>query len=150
MCEPIRIPDIEKYIQEVVNGALILTPKKTYTTTDEFNKIILISSNILNCIIKKGDEIISNKLKYMSILCDVWGSIPIQKIKQTTTFNIKFTNENGYHGYKWCPKLKFSIQYKDATHTMREILHMVKENNLSINISIRLTTQNIINFKFNC
>ena len=148
MTEIIRIPNIEKYTQEIIKGELILTlkrvPSETYITEVEFNRTILNSSKIEECIVKDGEKIISNKLKYMPILNDIWCSMPTQKILQTTTFNMKLTNENGLCGYNWCPKLNLSIQYKDANHTMKEILNMIKVNNYSITITIRLETDLII------
>lgn len=149
MTEIIRIPNIENYIQEIINGELILTPKENYITEEEFNRTILNSSKITDCIVKNGEEMISNKTKYVSILRDIWKSMPTQKILQTTDFNMKLTEEKGIDGYNWCPELKLSIQYKDAKYTMKEILNMVKVNNYSIKISIRLKTEQIINYKFN-
>jgi hypothetical protein len=149
MTEIIRIPNIEKYTQEIINGELILTPKENYITEDEFNRTILNSSKITDCIVKNGEEIISNKTKYQSILKDIWKSMPTQKILQTTDFNMKLTEEDGIDGYNWSPELKLSIQNKDAKHTMKEILNMIKVNNYSIKISIRLGTGQIIKYKFN-
>ena len=37
MTELIRIPNIENYTQEIINGELILTPKKQYITENELN-----------------------------------------------------------------------------------------------------------------
>ena len=82
-------------------------------------------------------------------LNDIWISMPAQKILQTTTFNMKLTNENGLNGYKWCPKLNLSIQNKDANYTIKEILNMIKVNNYSIKITIQLETNTIIKFKLN-
>lgn len=149
MSEIIRIPNIEKYTQEIINGELILTPKESYITEDEINRTIFTQSKILKCIVKNGEDIISNKLKYRSILDDIWISMPVQKILQTTTFNMKLTNEGGLNGYKWCPKLNLSIQNKDAKYTMKEILNMIKINNYSIKITIQLETNAIIKFKLN-
>ena len=148
MTEIIRIPNIEKYTQEIINGELILTPKENYITEDELNGS-LTSSKIINCIVKNGEEIISNKTKYHSILTDIWKSMPTQKILQTTTYNMKLTDENGRYGYDWSPNLKLSIQYKDANNAMKELRNMIKVNNYSIQISIRLVTGQTINYKFN-
>ena len=149
MSEIIRILNIEKYTQEIINGELILTPKENYITEDEFNNILLNSSKILDCIVKNGEEIISNRTKYKGILIDIWKSMPTQKILQTTTFNMKLTNEHGINGYNWCSELNLSIQNKDATYTMKEVLNMIKLNNYRIKISIRLGTGQIINYKYN-
>ena len=148
MTEIIRIPNIETYTLEIINGELILTPKDNYITEDEFNRTILNSSKILTCIVKNGEEIISNKTKYRSILTDIWKSMPTSKILQTTMFNMKLTDENGKNGYKWSPELNLSIQNKESKYTMKEILNMIKVNDYSIQISIQLVTGQII--KYNC
>ena len=149
MTEIIRIPNTEKYTVEIINGELILTPKENYITEGDFNRTILNSSKITDCIVKNGEEIISNKTKYAAVLKDIWKSMPTQKILQTTEFNMKLTEEHGIDGYNWCPELKLSIQNKDAKHTMKEILNMIKVNNYSIKISITLGTGQIIKYKFN-
>jgi hypothetical protein len=150
MTEIIRIPNIEKYTQNIINGELILTPIEKYITQDELSRTILKHSKILECVVKKGEEIISNKTKYRQILHDIWKSMPAQKILQTTEFNIKLTNEdNNPGGYLWCPELHFSVQDKDTKYTMREILNMIKVNNYSIKMSIKLETEQIIQFKIN-
>ena len=147
MSEIIRIPNIENYNQEIINGELILTPKKVYISEDALNNTDIRFSNILECIIKKGDEVISsNRKKYRPILIDVWRHIPTRRILQTTTFNFKLTNES-IDGYNWCPDINMSFQSKDAKNTLKEIIEMVKENELNINLSIKLQTGNIIYFK---
>lgn len=147
MSEIIRIPNIENYNQEIINGELILTPKKVYISEDELNNTDIRFSNILECIIKKGDEVISsNRKKYRPILIDVWKHMSIRRILQTTTFNFKLTNES-IDGYNWCPDINMSFQSKDAKNTLKEIIEMVKENELNINLSIKLQTGNIIYFK---
>jgi hypothetical protein len=147
MSEIIRIPNIENYNQEIINGELILTPKKVYISEDELNNTDIRFSNILECIIKKGDEVISsNRKKYRPILIDVWKHMSIRRILQTTTFNFKLTNES-IDGYNWCPDINMSFQSKDAKNTLKEIIEMVKENELNINLSIKLQIGNIIYFK---
>lgn len=147
MSEVIRISNIEGYIQEITNGALILTPKETYITETELNMTPITHSKIEKCVIKKEDEIISTKKKYRSVLLDLWKSMPTQRILQTSTFNFKMTNENGKNGYKWCDDIKMSFQSKDAMGTLKEIIHMVKINKLTIKLSIKLETGRIIHFK---
>ena len=73
--------------------------------------------------------------------------MPTQKILQTTTFNFKLTNENRIKGYNWCDDVHMSFQSKDAKGTLKEIINMVKVNNLTIELSIKLETNRIINFK---
>ena len=147
MTELIRIPNIENYIQEIINGELILTPKKQYITENELNMTQITHSTIEECVIKKEEENISTKTSYRSVLVDIWKSMPTQKILQTTTFNLKSTIENGENSYKWCDDIQMSFQNKDAKGTLKEILNMVKVNNFSINLTIKLKTGRIIHFK---
>jgi hypothetical protein len=148
MTELIRIPNIENYTQEIINGELILTPKKQYMTEHELNMTQITHSAIEECVIKNGEEIISiNKKNYRPILHDIWKSIPTQRITENTTFNVKETNEHGILGYNWCPYINLSVQDKDAERTLKEIINMVKLNNMSINLSIKLETGRIVHFK---
>ena len=123
------------------------TPKKQYITENELNKIVFLHSTIEECIVKKEKEIISTKQKYRAVLVDIWKIMSNQKILQTTTFNLKSTIENEKNSYKWCDNIQMSFQNKDAKGTLKEILNMVKVNNFSINLTIKLKTGRIIHFK---
>jgi hypothetical protein len=144
----ICIDNIEKYLQEIINGKLILTPKKKYITENELNITNIRYSNIVDCLIKKEDKIITKTKKYyMFVLFNLWNYMPTQKILQTSTFNFKLTNENGKNGYRWSDKLKMSYQNKDAKGTLKEIINMVKVNKFTMDLSIKLETSRIIHFK---
>ena len=80
MNEIIRIPNIENYTIEIINGELIATPKMQFITESELTNIDLAHSTIKKCIIKRGDEIISiDKIYYRPICIDIWKSMPTQK-----------------------------------------------------------------------
>jgi hypothetical protein len=148
MTEQMRIPNIENYTLEIINGELIVTPKKQYMTENDVNITNFTNSTIEECLITKEEETISTKTSYRSVLVDIWKSMPTQKIIQTTTFNFKLTNENGEKGYKWCDDIHMSFQNKDAKGTLKEILHMVKVNKLTIKLlSIKLETGKIVHLK---
>jgi hypothetical protein len=147
MTDIIRIENIENYQQEIVDGSLILIPKKTNITEAELNTIGFENSSILSCSIKNEDETISTKVTYRSILIDIWKSMPTQKIFQNTTFNFKLSNENGLKGYNWSPEINMSFQNKDSKNTIKEIINMVKINKYNINICIRLESNKTIWFK---
>ena len=72
MTEIIRISNIETYTQEIINGVLILTPKKQYITENEFNMTSFTHSTIEECEIKKEEEILSTGKSYRSILVNIW------------------------------------------------------------------------------
>ena len=149
MTEQIRIPNIKNYTQEIINGELILTPKKQYMTENELNMTQITHSTIEECIIynQNKEANISTNTSYRSVLVDIWKSMPTQKILQTTTFNFKLTNEIGEKGYKWCDDIHMSFQNKDARGTLKEILNMVQVNKLTIELSIKLETGRIVHFK---
>lgn len=147
MTEVIRIQNIENYTQEIINGELILTPKKQYMTENELNMTHITHSTIEECIIKKEEAIISTNTNYRSVLVDIWKSMPSQKILQTTTFNFKLTKETGEKGYKWYDDINMSFQSKDAKGTLKEIINMVKVNKFTIELSIKLETGRIVHFK---
>ena len=147
MTEQIRIPNIENYTQEIINGELILTPKKQYMTENELNMTQITHSTIEECIIKNEEANISTNTSYRSVLIDIWKSMPTQKILQTTAFNFKLTKENGKKGYNWCNDIYMSFQSKDAKGTLKEILNMVQVNKLTIELSIKLETGRIVHFK---
>ena len=146
MTEPIHIPNIENYTQEIICGVLILTPKNVFITEEELQKTILTNSSILKCEIKNNEDIIPTITSYRGVLIDIWDSMPTQKILQTTTFNFKLKNENK-NGYNWCNRINMSFQNKDANGTFKEILNMIKVNNYNIKISIKLETGRVIQFK---
>ena len=147
MTEIIRIENINNYIQEIIDGTLILTPKKVYLTENEINNINIKKSKIQECLIKNNNVTISTKTNYRSILNDIWKSMPTQKILQHTTFNVKLTNENGEKGYTWNSDINMSFQGKDSNGTMKEIINMVKLNNYTLSICIKLETERIIHYK---
>lgn len=147
MVDIIRIPNISRYTQEIINDELILTPKKICIEEEDLNKLCLTSSNINECKVKNYENIISNKNRYRSILNDIWKSMPTQKLLQNTTFNCKLSDEKGLNGYNWNKDLNMSIQGKDANKTMVEVIKMVKLNKYELDISITLKEGEIIYFK---
>ena len=147
MSDIIRIPNISKYSQEIINDILILTPKKIYVNESDLKQYCLTSSKINTCIVKNNNIIISNQRRYRSILNDIWKTMPAQKILQNTTFNIKLTDEKSLNGYDWNKDLKMSIQGRNANLTMIEIIKMVKLNRYSLDMSIQLKEGKEIYFK---
>ena len=138
---------MKNYYQEIINGELIFIPKQYYITESDLNIITITHSIIEECLVKKGEEIISNAKTYRSILIDIWKSMPVQKILQNTTFNFKLTNENGEKGYNWCSDINMSFQNKDANGTLKEIVNIIKVNKYTIKLLIKLETSRIIYFK---
>lgn len=146
---------------EFIDGTLVLTPKPVIpletvpisqekyniaslidVTESELSALNITHSKIVECVIKKGEEIIStNKKHYRQVVVDLWKTMMPQKILQTTTFNFKLTNENNENGYAWCPDINMSFQSKDAKGTLKEIVQMVKVNKYAIKLVIQLKTK---------
>ncbi len=142
MEKEIKIPHISNYIMEIVDDTLILTSKLNYITESDMNKICLMDSIVLGC--KINDEEV-DRLKYKSILIYIYKKMTANLILQNTEMNIKLieTNENGYTWYK---DLGMSIQGKDANLTFKEILRMIKINQMKLEIEIQLKNKEIIHF----
>lgn len=150
MSDIIKIPNINNYRQEIINNELILTPIYNYISLDELLNIDLSYSKIIYCSINENEnenEIISSSNNYSSILIDIYKSLPASFILQNTTFNIKLINEKGNKGYIWYPEINMSVQRKEANLTMKEIIKMINLNNYKINIKIKLSNDESINFK---
>ena len=151
MAVEIRIPNIKNYTQTIINGDLILTPAQKYITEEELYKLPFKSSSINTCIIKKNNNIISNNISNLTIikyfrlvLIDIWKTMPTQKILQTSTFNFKLTQENGYI---WYPEINMFVQNENTEKTIKEIINMIKINKMSMELSIRLNTHTMEFFK---
>ena len=150
MTEIIRIPNIDNYIVEIIGGELILTPKDNYITATELSQTCFKHSRILECSIKDGEEVITDKTSYLTNLKNIYKTMPAQLILQTTQFNVKLTNENGENGYHWCPLIQMSVQHKDTNGTLKEILHMVRVNNYTVRLRIQLKSGRIIKINNTC
>ena len=118
-----------------------------YITENELHINTIKHSKILECLIKKEDKIISTKNSYRSVLIDIWKSMPKQKILDTSTFKFKSTNENGEKGYYWNDDIHMSFQNKNALGTLKEIINMIKVNELNIKLKIKLQTSRMVFLK---
>jgi hypothetical protein len=146
--EPIIIPHIADYKIEIKEGTLVLTPKKKYITDYEMSKTSFSKSIIKECIIKDSNHIVISTTKtFGGILNDIWKTMPTEKILKTTNFNMKLINENGKKGYNWNKYINMSVQSKNANGCLKEILHMVKENNYSLYLCVLLKTSKIVYLK---
>lgn len=102
-------------------------------------------STIEGCIIvnKEGDIVSDNK-SFRGILIDIWKTMEKEEIKETSTFTFKSGNKRGLKGYNWCEAINMSFQNKDSNKSLNEIRKMVEVNNLTIDLSIKLRTGEIV------
>ena len=151
--ETITIQDIDKYNQEYIDGNLVLIPKKTYIDLNTFKEQSLTGSKIISCEIKDKDKEISKKTKYLRILYDIWKPMRVQKILKETSFIIILANEVDAEekarksSTGFIRELNMHVQRRCAQLTMKEILRFVDICKLTIDISIRLDTNSVINYK---
>lgn len=151
--ETITIQDIDKYNQKIIGGNLVLIPKKTYIDLNTFKKQSLSHSTIISCEIKDKDKEISKKTKYSRILYDIWKPMRVQKILKETSFTIILANEVDAEekarksGTGFIRELNMHVQRRSAQLTMKEILRFIDICKLTIDISIRLNTYSVINYK---
>lgn len=139
----IKIPNINSYDQEIIDGTLVLTPKKTYITESILLSKDLTNSNIIYCKLKDAEL---NKLKYRAVLIEIYKDIPTNQILQNTTFNFKLKKINE-DGYSWCDDINMSMQNKNSNGTIIEIIKMIKITNYKFEIGIKLSNDDIVYYK---
>ena len=145
--EPIRIPNIANYTQEVVNGTLILTPRVIEVSDDNVMGFSLAKSKILSCLISNRDgSEITGKTKYRGILVDIWKTMPVQQLLQNTGFNFKLEDMKGDKGYLWCKELKMSFQSRENNYCFKELVKMCKVARYSLDIRIQLHDDTAIHY----
>ena len=143
-----HIHNSENCALEIINGVLMLTPSNVFIIEEEFQKNdFLNDSIILQCEIKNNEEIVSKKTTYMWLLIDVWKTMSIERVIQTTKFTFSLKDENENNMLVWYEEINMYVATKDANNTFKELLNMIKINNYSIKISIKLKEGRVIQLK---
>lgn len=124
-----------------------LKSKKIYISENERKTTDFNGSRIVECLIMSGDKIVSRLTKYKPILLAILITLRPEQIRDTSTFNFKLTKEHGASGYWWCSDINMSVQNKDATHTLDEIVNMVKVNRMSLDMTIKLKNGKLVYLK---
>jgi hypothetical protein len=83
----------------------------------------------------------------MGLLIDVWKTMSNQRVIQTIKFNFSLKDENENNMLVWYEEINMYVATKDANNTFKELLNMIKINNYSIKISIKLKEGRVIQFK---
>ena len=112
--------------------------------TDEYEKDYTSSIIEESIIVNRDGDIVSDNKKFRGILVDIWKTMEKQDILDNTTFKFKSGNKRGVKGYNLCEGINMSFQNRDSNATLKEILRMVKLNNLAIYLSIKLETGEIV------
>ena len=71
----------------------------------------------------------------------------IERVIQTTKFTFSLKDENENNMLVWYEEINMYVATKDANNTFKELLNMIKINNYSIIISIKLKEGRVIQFK---
>jgi hypothetical protein len=139
-------------IQITDDGDAVITPKSMipdcqtikYINDVELFKINLTNSTIIEC--KINDDSLK-KLKYRSILINIYEKMTTNQILQNTTFNFRLDPNYNINGYKYIKSINMCMQDKCANGTIKEIVNMIKINKFKFCIKIKLLNDEIIHFK---
>lgn len=157
MSEVIRIENIQSYTLVISDNTLTLTPKELGNLTEEpeiltEDKLIMLdfrNVTILSSVIKSDSTIISAKTTLVCALFDILNSMSREQVIETTNLNyiLNHNTEDGTGDYYWSRILNISFYCAIIDNDIiKEILHMVKINNYTINFSIKLKNGKIVNF----
>ena len=83
----------------------------------------------------------------MGLLIDVWKTMSIERVIQTTKFTFSLKDESENNMLVWYEEINMYVATKDANNTFKELLNKIKINNYSIKISIKLKEGRVIQFK---
>ena len=167
----IIIRNIETYDWSIVNGDMLLTSKMgssgqseehaalyaaeaSESIPEQVNYVsekVLIDSatkwTILNCLVRSGDTVISTSLANQTIVKDIWRTMPRNKIIEdrphptTYTFIPEDTDLNS------CKEHELYFHSVNNKTSIREILHLVKNNQLTIQLTILTKQGDLIHYK---
>lgn len=140
-----EVSDVSDESEDEESDVSDLSDELRLSDEPESEDIDFTSSTIEGCIIvnKEGDIVSDNK-SFRGILIDIWKTMEKEEIKETSTFTFKSGNKRGLKGYNWCEAINMSFQNKDSNKSLNEIRKMVEVNNLTIDLSIKLRTGEIV------
>lgn len=153
MVEILCIKNIDRYTLEFNGNTLLVKPKaKTrQISIDEAMVMSFTKSVVSFCEIRNtgvntwaNKTVSSGRVKYKHILVDLFASLPAQKLLQDTSFNMKLTDEHGKNGYWWCSQIHMSVQSKDATNTLREIVRLSIQNKYEVEMEVELQSGELV------
>ena len=134
--DPIVIDNISKYSIQFINNKLILTPNNIHLCEpDIYNHIN--KCNIISCNIS---EIEISKLKFNSILSDIWNTMTEYDIIKNASYTFKYKDQleekdiKNYRNYQ--KNINMYFCNRSGTETFKEIVKMIKLKKLNMNIII--------------
>lgn len=143
------LPKIKDY--DIVNkdGSNIKLINK-YNNIKTINNENFTKSKMIKCIINKKDDIISDdKNNYASTLTDVYNNCSYEYL-YTKYFNKtshKFDTDKKLEKYIWNKKHEFAYRGKNSNAVIKEIVDIVKENEFSMLLHIKLENGKELKYK---
>ena len=145
--ETITIDNISGYSIVYKDNKLILTPLKKVVFEPEIYDHIT-KCNIMSCTIS---NIKIEKLKFNSILSDIWNTMTEYDIIKHASYTFKYKHQleeekdkKNFKNYQ--QNIKMYYYGKSARETFREIVKMVKLNKLSMDMVIEKSNKQLIEF----
>ena len=142
--EPIIIENISNYSIKFIDNKLILLPNKIHVSESDIYDYIN-KCNIISC---KISNIKIEKLRFQSILSSIWNTMSQFEIGKHSSYKFKrkedLIEEKDIKNYKNYQKnIDMWFCNKSGPDTFREIVNMVKLNNLNMDIVIQKDNQSI-------
>ena len=132
--------DEDELTEDEIDDELIYDEITGDELVEDYTSSIIEESIIVN----RDGDIVSDNKKFRGILVDIWKTMEKKEILDNTTFTFKYGNKRGVKGYNFCEEINMSFQNRDSNSTLKEILRMVKLNNLAIYLSIKLENGDIV------
>jgi len=142
MDNTITIQNIQEFTQQIINGNLVLTRIIPFINEATLFKKNLRGSIITECKINNDNNDIK---KYKKLIVYLYSITNIDTILQHTILNIS-QQEIYDKGFEYYSQLGLSIQGADSRRTLKEIINIIKINNYSMELKIKLKNDEIISF----
>ena len=102
-----------------------------------------------------NNVISENRKKYQTVLKDIWSTMRKEFLLDNTTYNMREIDENNEDiinesdlSRVIITNLSVSIRGKDAKGAIKEIIKLVKLNNYSIEMYLKLRNSDIFYYKY--
>jgi len=105
------------------------------------------SWKILKCLVRSGDTVISTSLGNQTIVKDIWRTMPRNKVIEDRPNPNTYTFIPEDTGLNSCKEHDLYFHSVNNTISIREILHLVKNNQLTIQLTILTKQGDFIYYK---
>jgi len=137
---------LDEYAYEIVDNKLIVRAKRKYSTQKEIMKNA-ISSRIIECNILSGTTLVSEEQRWSPAIRKMWAKVDRKTLRDITTFNIMYGDQEGHLGYNYCEELQISHQNKDARGCFAEIANLCEKLNMTLQLTLQIESGEILYYK---